>query len=181
MYTHPPRNDGFTLMELTIAVAIAAILVAVSAPSMKRTWRQANEQRAYHSMSSSLALARIHAITRGHPVTVCPSSDQLTCTGGTDWSKGWLVYLDPTRENLPSTPDAIVESLPALRGGVSMHTSSGRHRIRYRPNGRSPGTNLSLSLCATDTSELAGRIVISNAGRTRIERIDSGLPCPDDP
>lgn len=178
MQTHSTRNDGVTLVELTITVAIAAILVAVSAPSMKRIWRQANEQRAYHSMSSSLALARIHAITRGHPVTVCPSSDQLTCTGGTDWSKGWLVYLDPTRGTQPPTSDAIVETLPALQGKVSMHTSSGRQRIRYRPNGRSPGTNLSLSLCDAETNMLTGKIVISNTGRTRIERTDPGLPCP---
>lgn len=169
---------GFSLVEL---LAVLAVLAAVltTAPSMARMVRQAHIQGTFFATSSSLALARLSAISSGQPVTLCPSSDGGNCTGGTDWSYGWIVYLDPGRKSNPQSPSDVLEVVSPLRGGVSMRTTAGRLRIRYHPSGWASGSNLGLTLCVP-TGALAGKVVINNAGRSRIERAQPGLPCPYD-
>lgn len=169
--------SGFSLVELLTVLAILAV-VLVSAPSMTQMVRNAQVQGILHSMTSSLALARTTAISRNHPVTLCPSDDGLRCSGATDWSSGWIVYLDSGRQPQPQPPSEVLEVVPPLRGGLAMRTSAGRPRIRYQPSGWASGSNLALTLCASHGDTLAGRIVVNNAGRSRTERANQGLPCP---
>lgn len=170
------QSEGFTLVELLAVMAILAIILA-STPILARVIRQAQVQASFHALSSSLALARISAVSRGHPVTLCPSSDGAHCTGGTVWSGGWIVYRDAGRRSQPASPEDIVETVSAVRGGIIIRTSPGRLRIRYHPSGWASGSNLSLTLCAASGTELAGKVVVNNAGRPRIERASPGLPC----
>lgn len=172
---HPP--NGFTLVELLIVLAILAV-VLVSAPSMIQIVRNAQVQGSLHAMASSLALARASAISRNHPVTLCPSDDGLRCAGGTDWTSGWIVYLDSGRQPQPRSPSEVLEVVPPMRGGLSMRTSAGRLRIRYQPSGWASGSNLALTVCTSSSTSLAGRVVVNNAGRSRTERADPGRPCP---
>ena len=170
------QSEGFTLVELLAVLAILAIILA-STPALARMIRQAQVQASFHALSSSLALARISAVSRGHPVTLCPSRDGAHCTGGTVWSGGWIVYRDAGRRSQPASPEDIVETVSAVRGGIIIRTSPGRLRIRYHPSGWASGSNLSLTLCAASGTELAGKVVVNNAGRPRIERASPGLPC----
>lgn len=170
-------SAGFTLVELLAVLAILAIILA-STPSLARVLRKAQVQASFHALSSSLALARIAAVSRGHPVTLCPSSDGTHCTGGTDWSSGWIVYRDAARQSQPASPEDVVEAVSAAGRRIAIRTSPGRHRIRYHPSGWASGSNLSLTLCTSYNQELAGKLVVNNAGRPRIEKADPGRPCP---
>lgn len=181
MDTRMDRGNGFNLIELTVTVALLATLTAVATPSISGIWRRANIWSAYHAMSSSLALARIQAVSRGHPVTLCPSSDGASCSGGVDWSQGWIAYLDPKRQAQPRSASDVVEVAPSLRGAVSMRSSAGRQRIRYHASGWASGSNLRLTLCTPAADALVGSIVINNAGRARVEQAVAGHPCPYDP
>lgn len=177
MNTHELQR-GFTLVELVTAIAILAVLVALAAPSAVQAWNQAAAQRAYHAMSSSLALARVQAVSRGHAVTVCPSLNGTSCiVGGTDWSQGWIVYLDPSRSPQPESTSDVIEMVPDLAPEISLRTSAGRHRIRYQPSGWAAGSNLRLTLCIRSTGFMHGSILLSNAGRTRVERAAAETSC----
>lgn len=173
----PHLQPGFSLVELLAVLAVLAVILA-SAPSMAHLVRQARVQGSFHAMSSSLALARLSAISRGHPVTLCPSMDGTGCTAGSDWSGGWIVYLDRGRKNQPRNVGDVIEVSSALRGGLTLRTSPGRHRIRYQPSGWAYGSNLTLTLCTQRPGNLAGSVVVNNAGRSRIERPGVGTPCP---
>lgn len=173
------RATGFTLIELMASLAIAAILATLAAPSMARAWQRANTLKVLHATTSSLALARSLAVSRGHPVTLCPSIDGASCTGGLDWSSGWIVFLDPARSQQPGSQTQVVESVPAIKGNVALRSSAGRTRIRYLPHGWASGSNASLHLCrGQDNPQLLASLVINNAGRTRIELPEESRPCP---
>ena len=60
-----PASRGFTLLELLIAVAIVAALLAVSAPSSIRLYDNMQYRGAVREVINLLNGARIAAITRG--------------------------------------------------------------------------------------------------------------------
>ena len=88
------RCRGFTLLELMIAITVAAVLLAAASPSL-RTFRANNQiATANNSIVTALNLARFNAVTRGENVLICPSSDSIKCSHG-KWYQGWIVF----REN----------------------------------------------------------------------------------
>lgn len=174
----PKHRCGFTLVELVTVIAVLAITAALAAPTLLDAWRRAASLHAYHAASNALALARIQAITRGHPVTVCPSANGRSCTGGVDWSSGWIVFLDPRRSGQPESPSQVLEATPALYSSVLLRSSPGRTRIRYLPSGWAAGSNVRLTLCTRDASRLIGSVVVNNAGRVRTEQAKEPGRCP---
>lgn len=88
--------NGFTLIELMVTIAIAAILLTVGVPSFVSTVQNNRMVASLNDLVTDLNLARSEAVTRGVRVTACRSSDGQTCnTGNGDWSQGWIVFSDP--------------------------------------------------------------------------------------
>lgn len=175
--THSP---GFTLIELLAALAVVAILSTTAAPAMARAWQRANVLQVLHATTSSLAVARTVAITRGEPVTLCPSRDGSSCSGELDWSSGWIVFVDPGRRQQPASQERIIEVVAAINGNLALHSSAGRPRIRYLPHGWASGSNASLNLCSKGNSaHLLASVIINNAGRTRVVRPAESPDCPE--
>lgn len=127
------RKRGFTLIELVITVALAAILLTIGVPSFQQMIR--NNRAATHAneFMSALNLARSEAVKRSVRVSLCPSTNQVACTGGTDWSDGWIVFVDTAATDA----DAPVVG-EVLRVGEALSgnpTFTGPTNIRYRPAG----------------------------------------------
>lgn len=165
---------GFTLVELVATVAVLAIVLAMALPSFRALRERQQALAAFHSLTVALAAARMAAIQRGRPVTVCPSADGRHCRDDLAWDEGWLVYADPQRQPQPADDAAILWVEQRKPGGIAVRSTLGRHRVRYQPTGLSGGNNLSLRLCSRDGRHL-GNVVVSLAGRARREWV------PDDP
>lgn len=177
--THTIDAAGFTLIELLAAIAVVATLATMAAPAMTRAWQRTNILQALHATTSSLAIARTVAITRGQPVTLCPSNDGVNCSGDLDWSSGWIVFVDPGRRHQPASQDQVIEVAAAIKGNLTLRSSAGRPRIRYLPHGWASGTNASLHLCSKGgRGVLLASVIINNAGRTRTVRPTESQSCP---
>jgi prepilin-type N-terminal cleavage/methylation domain-containing protein len=90
--------SGFTLVELMITVAIAAILITVAAPSFTGLLSSNSAKSAAERFANTSAYARSEAVTRSAKVTICSRLTDSTC-GGLDWSAGWIVFLDTNNDN----------------------------------------------------------------------------------
>lgn len=89
--------EGFTLIELMITVAIAAVLLAVAVPSFTNTIKRNQIDSQLRELASHVTLARSEAISRSVTVTICRSNDQATCTStlaNGNWSDGWITFID---------------------------------------------------------------------------------------
>ena len=171
-----PRK-GFTLLDLLVAIAITGSLLGLGVPAFGDTMERVRTANALHAISASMAIARSTAITRNHPITVCPSRDGRTCRSDRRWEDGWIVFVDPDRSGTPAAPDTVLRVHQGIGPGMALASSWGRHRVRYLPNGSAAGTNLTLRLCSQRRGREVAHAIVSNTGRLRTRRLTAGAPC----
>ncbi|MCA0196587.1 MAG: GspH/FimT family pseudopilin [Proteobacteria bacterium] len=173
----PGHAPGFSLVEATAVLAVVSILLGLALPGLQDVVRRQRGATALHLISTQLAQARTTAIARRTPVTVCPSLGDGRCRAEPDWSAGWLVYRDVRRRDQPqSSGDILYEARRPLHGSVQARASVGRVRVRYQPDGRSGGNNLTIRVCVGASA--GGEVIVNNVGRVRSKRSPAGTPCP---
>ena len=170
------NNSGFTLIELMLALSVAAVLFSLALPSMHNLQQRQRIVSTANDLVAHINLARLHAVTRREIAVVCPSLDSATCTGANRWEDGWIVFRDPDRNGEPDQPGDV------LRVGSGMENllidSAGRTRIRYQPSGTAGGTNLTIKLCDTTNPDQSRAVIVSNPGRPRVDDLPDHLSCP---
>lgn len=90
------KIQGFTLLELMVTIAIAAILLTLALPSFQGTLRSNRLATTTNQFNAAIALARSEAIKTTLAAGLCPSADGVAC--GADWNAGWLVWRDTNRD-----------------------------------------------------------------------------------
>ena len=173
-----PKPAGFTLVEVAVSVSILAILLAAGLPAMAAFLDRQRAAAATASLVSHMSHARLAAVKHRHPTVLCPSLDGQGCVPGSDWSSGWILFVDREGKRRPASPDDLlqVELAPRSRH-LGLQSSAGRNHLRYLPDGRSAGSNLTIRICSAKGMQLAA-VVVNNAGRPRTERTPDGVPCP---
>ncbi len=165
---------GMQLIELVTIIAVLSVLLAAGWPTLQSTLLRHRADALQLTLHASLSSARSQALIRRELIGVCASEDGHQCTD--DWSAGWIIYRSGLRRGPPATPEAILAHHRG-RDDVSIlaHASSGRPLLFFQADGRSPGANLTLRICAG--RHLHGKLVVNNGGRTRSERSNRDLPC----
>lgn len=167
---------GLTLMELVVTMVVLAVTVTIAIPSFQGVVERTRTATVYHQLTASLMLARSAAITRSEPVVVCPSADGQRCRADRVWEAGWIVFPDPLRLGQPEDETDVLRRTGPIDGGLQVRTGRGRPLVRYLPDGRASGSNLSLRVCRGE-DELLARVIVNNVGRARTERTTGGTPC----
>jgi type IV fimbrial biogenesis protein FimT len=171
--TTPRRVRGFSLVETMMALALLAILLATAAPAFGRLIASTKSDTSRGEFTAALETARILAISRSLHVVVCPSADQQYCGRTTEWQHGWLVFADADHDGARDDSETILSATQAEPAGVAILSSAGRRRVDFHPDGSSPGSNVSFTVCDGRGAGTARSIVISNTGRLR-----TGTPTP---
>lgn len=127
------QQSGFTLLELLVTLSVALVLLVLGIPAFSQIIDSNRLTTTSSSLVVALNSARQEAVVRGQPTAVCPSLDGNTCTGGTEWNKGWLAFVDAG--GTPGNFDAGDTLLQVnMRGGkVSV---SGPTVVRYTALGQ---------------------------------------------
>lgn len=88
------KRGGFTLLEVLIGLAVAAILVTTVIPGTARLLRENRMDAAFAGLVHAMRLARSEAVVRKVPVAVCAAAGG-GCADDGDWKRGWTVFTDP--------------------------------------------------------------------------------------
>ncbi|VUD52915.1 Fimbrial protein [Thalassocella blandensis] len=161
------RQDGFTLVELMVTLAIFAILMVLAVPSFNSQIQNNRSQAIGEDLTTALKYARSEAVKRGQSVTICASNaNNSGCSNDTStWSNGWLVLLDaaaPTSSSI--NPGEILR----VWGDVP---SNAQISVVTTPNTSSTGTAISFIRYAS-TGTLAR--ISNNVHLKRITAFTSG-------
>lgn len=177
-----PCRSGFTLLELVIVVTIGAIMVTMALPGFASLLESNRRATTSNLLVASLMHARSEAVTRRHPVSVCPIDATRSCRDDPDWNAGWMVFLDAGRQGRPDSDDDILRVVERPEGASRLRigTTSGRRLVRYQPTGTAGGSNLTLSICSADSGEILGLVVVNRTGRARYRAVagESAQRCP---
>ncbi|MCC4616700.1 Tfp pilus assembly protein FimT/FimU [Xanthomonas campestris pv. asclepiadis] len=171
-------TKGYTAVQLMIVMAIIGVMAAIGLPSFNTLIEWQRAQARVHLLTAHLAMARSMAITHRLPVSVCPSVDGANCRPDGDWSQGWILFKDPARGGQPANAGSILRvEQHAASDNISITGTIGRSLVRFLPNGRNSGTNITISLC-THAQRLAD-VIVNNSGRTRSVRYRQPTACPE--
>lgn len=88
------KNTGFTLIELMITLAVAAIVMSVAIPSFTQMMLNNSSATVGTELSVALNYARSEAIKRAQRVSICASDNGIACLPANNWKEGWLVFVD---------------------------------------------------------------------------------------
>jgi type IV fimbrial biogenesis protein FimT len=155
-------SQGFTLIELLITIVVGGILAALAVPAFSGFLHEDRNIGQVNSLVASLNYARSEAIKRAVPagVTVCPSTDDSTCTG-TAWSSGWIVWTPDPVTGLPN----VLQSVPAFGGSnVVTQTVGPATGITYQTSGLA-STPIAVKICDTRGSAYARDVEVNVMGR----------------
>ena len=164
-------EHGFTLVELLVTLAVAMILLTVGVPGTRDFVMNARLSSYANEFVTSIQLTRATAIKQQRNAQICVSttwnSDPPTCTGGADWSDGWVVWVDQNR-------DGILDSAEVLRvmeplNGKSFFTSTANTAFTYDSTGMVSAGD-TLTLCDNRNDEQGRIITITPAGRVNLSR-----------
>ncbi|MDH5479346.1 MAG: GspH/FimT family pseudopilin [Nitrosomonas sp.] len=177
------RNQGVTLVELMVAMAVLGILLAIGVPSFNQFTVNSRLTSYANSMLSNMSQARSEAIKRNNRVALCKSADGLVCNNGGDWDQGWIAFSDFDNNATLGGGDLLLFTMPVLANG---YTFSGNANVanyvsfdtqgmaRLTTGGAQAGT---FTICppAPAVGGNGRQIVLNFSGRARIATITT---CP---
>ena len=166
---------GFTLFELIITLAIAAVVVGVAAPSFSNMIQDNRLSGQSLDFIAALNLARSEAIKRSVQVTLCKSANGANCTNAGNWGQGWIVFVESVAINATRDANEPILRVHSNLAGNNRLTGNANFidAISYLPSGDIVGLAGTLALCDSRNDDaLSPAIAINTTGRPRLTRVD---------
>lgn len=179
----PPSGTsrGFSLLEMLVTIAIAAILLGYAMPSFRTIVGESEITATVNEFVFSLQTARSEAIKRAGPVALCHSATPLAANAacdGSSYADGWIVYVDRDDSGTLNANDVLVLQTEARSAAFTFTPSAAlTAQIRFSDTGTSvnvTGLPLSGSVVIDHASGSDSRSVnIGASGRVSLEEITS--------
>ena len=184
----PLQSRGMTLIELMMAIAIAAILLAVAAPSFQQALNGNRLGSAANELASAINLARAEAVRQNRRAVLCRSTDDSACDGTASRWPGWIVFVDADNDGVRDAGEPVIKSgrfSTDLVVTSSANIAGVNERISFRADGTARGadnvTLLTGMLAVCMTTSLPPQNVrdlsLAFGSRTAVRRRNGGGAC----
>ena len=175
------KKQGFTLIEVMIAIAVVAILSVIALPNMSNFLVKMRVDNEISEMQRLLLTARNMAINTGRNTTVCPLSSSGTCTNS--WQNEISVFTNNANTlangvnfSAPTTTtdsdgnsntvinDQLIKVKEAIKSGDRLQST--QVSVIYTPSGRLLTAAANFSYCPQGEDDSSRGIVVSVSGRS---------------
>ena len=166
---HDVTANGFTLIEMLVAVLIVGVLLMVAAPGFSNLISNNRMVSEVYALRATLSHARSEALARRAPVVVCPTADGLSCADSNDWSTGYMTFADTDDNNVanPADPDEEVIQWEARQSPVAIRFDNSSRRIRFGGQGVALGFEGTFTFCDNRGEGDARALILNPVGSLR--------------
>lgn len=157
------RKNGFTLIEMLIAIVVLTVILALGVPSFMEFIKNNRVTAQANSLVLAIQMARSEAVKRVSATVVCSANaDYSGCANSTTWTSGWLVFTDLdqdadlteaeacTTEDDFDTRDCILRIREALDKSTLI---ADKTYLQFLPNGLSGNGTIDFTLKPAENCE----------------------------
>lgn len=159
---------GYSIYDLLITSAVAGVL-GVGAVGMTGLVQDARMTAAVNQLMGDLALTRSEAIKRNAIIALCKSGGGDSCSTGTSWNDGWIVFTDDNNSHDVDPGETVIRVQQGLNGNLNLrYGETGAYSyVRYNPAGEAwPGATF--TLCDDRGAGKAKAVIVYWTGRPRV-------------
>ena len=165
------RHKGFTLVELMATIAVAALVLALAAPSFASLIQANRLTAAANEMVALLQSAKSASLSQRSIVDVCPSVDGTTCVSQV--GNRWVAVMD--KDGVKTVlRDTTIANAITIKTSAAVQSASNRLRFNSDGFGRVAGR---IGFCSATLSGSNAIDVASGVGRVSTERRDATSAC----
>ena len=120
-------EQGFTIIELMITLAVLAIIISMAAPSFVTMIQNNRATAVSNDLIASFQLARTEAIKRNATVSVQSTNDS------TNWDGGHRIFIDPDRNGKFNAGELLLRNVDSPHSSITLTGTASD--ISYNNNG----------------------------------------------
>jgi len=140
---------GFTMIELMVAIVVAAIIIVFAVPSFETTINSGRLSGASNEMLAGFQAARMEAIRSNRRTLLCLSATPDAATpaclaAGATTATGWIVYADANKDAAPTAGEVVRVGTVNPKVRIKASTNFGKQimfhadGIAYKADGTTP-------------------------------------------
>lgn len=167
-------NLGFTLIELVVTMAVAAILLTVAIPNMRTFIQNGRLNTQANDLIGDLNFARSEAIKRRSKVGICRSTDGVTFAGAGPLGDGRVVFVDANNNDDCNAGEPILRFREPLASGNTLVAAS-PNPIIFSANGRPITTAVgAFAVCDYRGVTYGKQIILNSIGQATVSTVAPG-------
>ena len=164
---------GYSIFDLMVTSAVAGVL-GFGAVGMNGVIQDTRMTAQINQLMGHLNLARSEAIKRGITVTLCKSENGSGCATGSEWHKGWIIFVDNNVNREIDDGETLLQIEQPLEAIALNFAGALNHDryVTYKPNGMVE-PNGTFTFCDARGANKAKAIILLGTGRPRVSSVNS--------
>jgi len=160
-------QQGVTLIELMVVLAITSIVVGLAAPSLNELLIQNRVSAQISILGRAITLARTTAIFSNTVITLCRSKNHQNCNG--KWRDGIILFSDKNKDHQVTNGDEVLATVNAFPTGdkIFWRAFQNRQYLQMNPRGFTRYQNGTFTYCPKEGLRFARAIILNATGRIR--------------
>ncbi len=170
------NENGFTLFELIICLAISVIILGFGIPAFSTAIENSQRKNTVYELMGILNFARSTAVNMSKSVVICPSDNQKHCASTRNWNASLLIFADLNKNNVKDEGEVVLRVMDMNNNNQSLNWKSfgNKSYLAFNPYGTTGFQSGRIYYCFKDGKKPNHRsqVIVYRTGRVRIAALE---------